>query len=91
MEGFQGEDRHNPLPHIALSTTALKSAYRKAVSLSPRTATELRELLILGCREWWSPGCSSSSADAADLRELSRKGSCIPGQMIAVLQAPLSA
>jgi hypothetical protein len=29
MEGFQGEDRHNPLPHIALSTTASKSAYRE--------------------------------------------------------------
>ena len=28
MEGFQAEDRHNPLPHIALLTIALKSAYR---------------------------------------------------------------
>ncbi len=28
MEGFQREDRHNPLPHIAVSITALKSAYR---------------------------------------------------------------
>jgi hypothetical protein len=45
------EDRHNPLPHIALSTTALKSAYRNTTSLSTHTATELRELLIPGGRE----------------------------------------
>ena len=45
MEGFQGEDRHDPLPHITLSTTALKSAYRNMASLSTYTATELRELL----------------------------------------------
>ena len=51
MEGFQGEDRHKPLPHIALLTTALKSAYRNTASLSNRTATELRELLIPGDRE----------------------------------------
>ena len=56
MEGFQGEDRHNPLPHIALSTTAPKSAYRNTTSLSTHTTTELRELLIPGGREWWSPG-----------------------------------
>jgi hypothetical protein len=34
MEGFQAGDRHDPLPHIALSTTALKSAYENTVSLS---------------------------------------------------------
>jgi hypothetical protein len=56
MEWFQAEDRHNPLPHIALSTTALKLAYRNTAFLSTRTATELRELLIPGGREWWSPG-----------------------------------
>jgi hypothetical protein len=56
MEGFQGEDRHDPLPHIALSTTALKSAYRNTTSLYTHTVTELRELLIPGGREWWSPG-----------------------------------
>jgi hypothetical protein len=55
MEGFQAEDRHNPLPHIALSITALKSAYRNTTALSTRTATELRKLLIPGGREWWSP------------------------------------
>jgi hypothetical protein len=42
MEGFQGEDRHNPLPHIALLTTALKSAYRN-------TAFRLPEP-VLSCR-----------------------------------------
>jgi hypothetical protein len=46
MEEFQAEDRHSPLPHIALSATALKSAYRNTASLSTHTATELRELLI---------------------------------------------
>jgi hypothetical protein len=50
MEGFQAEDRHNPLPHIALSTTALKSAYKKTTFLSTRTATELRKRLIAGGR-----------------------------------------
>jgi hypothetical protein len=56
MEGFRAEDRHNPLPHIALSSTALKSAYRNTASLSTHTATELREFLIQGGREWWAPG-----------------------------------
>ena len=56
MEGFQAEDRHNPLPHIALSTTAPKSAYRNTASLPTRMATELRKLPISGGREWWSPG-----------------------------------
>jgi hypothetical protein len=51
MEGFQAEDRHNPLPHIALLTTALKSAYRNTEFLSTRTAAELRELLVPGGRE----------------------------------------
>ena len=46
------EDRHSPLPHIALSVTALKSAYRNTAPLSARTATELRKLLIPGGREW---------------------------------------
>ncbi len=48
MEGFQAEDRHNPLPHIALLTTALKSAYRNAVFSSTRTVAELLKLLIPG-------------------------------------------
>jgi hypothetical protein len=51
MEGFQAEDRHNPLPHIALSTTALKSAYRNTAFLSTHSATELRKLLIADGRE----------------------------------------
>jgi hypothetical protein len=46
MEGFQAEDRHNPLPHITRSTITLKSAYGNTASLSTRTATELRKLLI---------------------------------------------
>jgi len=33
MEGFQAEDRHDLSPHIALSTIALKSAYRNTASL----------------------------------------------------------
>ena len=51
MEGFQGEDRHNPLPHIALLITALKSAYENTEFLPTRTSAELRELLIPGGRE----------------------------------------
>jgi hypothetical protein len=53
MEGFQAEDRHNPLPHIALSTTALKSAYKNTAFRSTRTAAELRELLVRCGRERW--------------------------------------
>jgi hypothetical protein len=49
--GVQAEDRHDPLPHIALLTTALKSAYRNTASLSTHTVTELRKLLIAGGRE----------------------------------------
>jgi hypothetical protein len=45
------EDRHNPLPHIALLTAALKSAYKNTAFLSTRTGAELRELLIPGGRE----------------------------------------
>lgn len=56
MEGFQGGDRHNPLPHMALLTTAPKSAYRNTAFFSTRTSAELRELLIPGGREWWSLG-----------------------------------
>jgi hypothetical protein len=51
MEGFQAWDRHNPLPHITLSTTALKSAYRNTALLSTHTAAELRKLLITGDQE----------------------------------------
>jgi len=47
----QAEDRHDPLPHIALSTTALKSTYRNTASLSTHTADELREHLIPVGRE----------------------------------------
>ena len=67
---YVSEDRHNPLPHIALSTTALKSAYKNTAFLSTRTAAELRELLIPSGREWWFPGRNSSSADVAGLREV---------------------
>lgn len=45
-KGFVSEDRHNPLPHIAPLTTALKSAYKNTAPLSTRTSAELRELLI---------------------------------------------
>ena len=51
MEGFLVEDRHDPLPHITLLTTALKSIYKKTTFLSTRTSAELRELLIPGYRE----------------------------------------
>ena len=38
MERFQGEDRHNPLPHITLLTTALNSAYRNTASMANHLA-----------------------------------------------------
>jgi Fic/DOC family N-terminal len=46
LEEFEkvSEDRHNPLPHIALSTTALTSAYRKMASMATYPSAELREL-----------------------------------------------
>ena len=51
MEEFQAWDRHNPLPHITLLTTALKSAYKNTAFLSTRTSAELREHLIPCGRE----------------------------------------
>ena len=51
MEESQAEDRHNPLPHIALLTTALKSAYENTAFLPTRTSAELRVLLVPGGRE----------------------------------------
>jgi hypothetical protein len=51
MEGFRAEDRHNPLPHIALSTTALKSAYENMAAPATCTTAELGALLIHGGRE----------------------------------------
>ena len=56
MEGFQAEDRHNPLPHIALLTTVLRSAYKNTAFLSTHDVVELRKLLIPGDREWWPSG-----------------------------------
>jgi len=56
MEEFQSEGRHNLLPHIALSITAPKSAYRKTVSMATHRATELQELQALEGLEWQHPG-----------------------------------
>jgi hypothetical protein len=51
MEESQAEDRHNPLPHIALSTAALKSAYGNTAFLSAHIVDELRKLLMASGRE----------------------------------------
>lgn len=51
MEGVQAEDRHDPLPHITLLTTALKSIYENTAVLSIRTTVDLRKLLIPDGRE----------------------------------------
>ena len=56
MYKFRVRDRHNPLPHIALSTTAPKSEYRKTASMATDLATELRELQTHGGVEWQRPG-----------------------------------
>ncbi len=70
MEGFHAEDRHDPLPHIALLTTALKSAYRNTASLSVRSATELQELRIGADWNGSGPCCSGSFRRAVVLREV---------------------
>jgi hypothetical protein len=79
MEGFQAWDRHNPLPHIALSTTALKSAYKNTAFLSTRTSAELRELLIRAAGNDSLNGCPAASLAVAGLREVCyrAKGSCV--------------
>jgi hypothetical protein len=90
MEGFQGEDRHNPLPHIAPSTTALKSAYKNTAFLSTHTSAELRELLIRAAGNDSLNGRPAASLAVAGLREVCyrAKEAAFPGQMIAGLQAP---
>src|SRR5271169_6064913 len=81
-------DRHNPLPHIALSTTALKSAYRNTTSLSTGTTAELRKVLIPGRPPMMVPGLLFFARERGGIAQsvLSRKGSCIPGRMIAGLR-----
>jgi hypothetical protein len=84
MEGFQGEDRHNPLPHITLSTTALKSAYPKMASMAAHLATELRELQALCGQEWQllqSPDALSGTARLYEVCYRAKGGA--PGQTIA--------
>jgi hypothetical protein len=80
MEGFQAEDRHDPLPHIALLTTALKSAYRNTTSLSACTTTELRKLPIPAAREWWPPGLLFFYRDVAGLREVCYRAKAVSVQ-----------
>jgi len=55
--------------------------------MSTRTATELLELQIPGGREWWFPGLLFFASGRGGIARsvLSRKGSCIPGQLIAGL------
>jgi hypothetical protein len=81
MEGVQAEDRHNPLPHIALSTTALKSAYSNTAFPSTHSPDELRKLLIAG-----RPGIVVSATALLRLRAwqdcvkcVTQKGSYSPG------------
>ena len=52
MEEFQAWDRHNPLPHIGPSATALNSVYEKIAPVSIHLAAELRELQVLSRLEW---------------------------------------
>jgi hypothetical protein len=87
MEGFQAWDGHKPLPHITLLTTALKPAYRNTAPLSTRMAAELRELLIPARPGMVVPGLLFFVCGRGGIARivLSRKGSCIPGQMIAAL------
>ena len=84
------EDRHNPLPHITISTTALKSAYKNTAFLCTRTSAELRELLIRAAGNDSFNGCPVAPFAVAGLREVCyrAKAAAFPGQMIAGLQAP---
>ncbi len=83
------EDRHNPLPHIALSAIALKSVYEKAASLATHLATELRELQAPGGREWQCsvPPWPASRRGGISRSVLSRKGSCQPDKIVTGLRA----
>ncbi len=79
--GFDvSEGRHNPLPHIALSTTAPKSVYGETPPLATHLAAELRELQAPGRPEWTCPVLPDSLSGAAGLREMCycAKGSCRP-------------
>jgi hypothetical protein len=92
MEGFQAEDRHNPLPHIALSPTALKSAYRNTASLSTYSATELQEFQDWSGLEWQRPVLLRlASARRGIVRSvLSGKGACGRPELITGLHAGAS-
>ena len=80
-EGFLAEDRHNPLPHIALSATALKSAYRNTAFLSTHTAAELRNFRTRADRNGNTQGLPDAFSDTAGLREVCyrEKGDGSPG------------
>jgi hypothetical protein len=79
MEGLRAGDRHNPLPHIALSTTALKSAYRNMAFCLVEP--------LLSCGNYWFrdagndgvPDCCTSSLGVAGLHEV-----CYYGKAVAV-------
>jgi hypothetical protein len=90
MYKFRVRDRHNPLPHITLSTTALKSAYKNTVFLSTRTNAELRKLLSRTAGNDGPPDCFAASMAVAGLSEVCyhAKAAAFPGQMIARLHAP---
>ena len=89
MEGFQAEDRHNPLPHIAPLTTTLKSAYnnRHSCLLVPVPSCRNSRFRVTGMMV--APDCSAASLAAAGLRGVCyrAKAAAFPGQMITRLQA----
>ena len=64
MEEFQAEDRHNPLPHIGPSATALNWVYGKTAPLSTHLVTELRKLQVPGGLEWQPPQAVSGHFSA---------------------------
>ena len=92
MEEFQAWDRHNPLPHIALSTTALKSAYKNTASLSIHSATELQEFQDGSGLEWQRPVLPrlASAGGGIARNVLSGKGGCGRSGMITGLHASAS-
>jgi hypothetical protein len=86
------EDRHNPLPHIALSSIALKSAYRNTASLSTHSTTELQELQDRSGLEWRRPVLLRRASARGGIAQSVLSGKCAGGrpEMITGLHAGAS-
>jgi len=68
MEGFQAQDRHDPLPHMSLSATALNWLYGKTTHLSTHLVGELRKRQFQRGPGFQPARLSGSAPGAAELR-----------------------